>query len=123
MNGGAGTEDEYERLPTVRTDFYQTGTTVHASVYLKKIDKDKSRVEFRISGEEIDMDLKTQDEKRYCSVVPLFGKIDPAKSTFKILGTKLDLTLAKADAAGWPVLRKDDRNTGEIIQTGRAGRA
>jgi hypothetical protein len=38
------------------------------------------------------------------------------------MGTKLELTLAKADGLGWPVLRSDDKHTGEIIQAGRAGR-
>ena len=28
----------------------------------------------------------------------------------------------KADAAAWPVLRSDDKLTGEMIQVGRAGR-
>lgn len=123
-NGSAGGEDDqYERLATVRNDFYQTGTTLHVSLYLKKIDKEKSTVDIKESGQEIDLNLKTQDEKQYKALVPLYGKIDPAKSSFKILGTKLDLTLAKADSAGWPVLRSDEKSTGEIIQTGRAGRA
>lgn len=37
------------------------------------------------------------------------------------MGTKLEFTLAKADASGWPVLRSTDPMTGEIIQSGRAG--
>lgn len=119
-----GEEGEaYEKLSNVRHDFYQTGTTVHASLYLKKIDKEKSKVEFFENGEQVDLDLKTQDGKEYASLVPLYGKIDPAKSTFTIKGTKMDLTLIKADGLGWPVLRSDERVTGEIIQTGRAGRA
>lgn len=116
-------EEELEKLSTVRHDFYQTGSTVHASLYLKKIDKQKSKVEFRDNGEEVELDLKTQDGKEYATVMPLYGKIDPQKSAFRIAGTKLDLTLAKADGLGWSVLRSDERSTGEIIQTGRAGQA
>ena len=55
--------------------------------------------------------------------MPLFGAIDKEKSEFSIMGTKLELRLAKADGASWPVLRGDERHTGEIIQMGRAGRA
>jgi hypothetical protein len=55
--------------------------------------------------------------------VPLFASIDPEKSSFKILGSKLELTLAKADGASWPVLRGDEALTGEILQIGKAGRA
>lgn len=53
--------------------------------------------------------------------MPLFAAIDPIKTSFKILGTKLEVTLAKADVSSWPVLRSDDRLTGEILQVGRAG--
>jgi hypothetical protein len=61
--------------------------------------------------------------KRYKNVVQLFGPIDPEASSYKILGTKLEVTLAKADGSSWPVLRSEDPRTGEIIQVGKAGRA
>ncbi|SPO00860.1 related to zinc-binding protein [Cephalotrichum gorgonifer] len=115
---GAGGE---EILETVRNDFYQTPTTVIASFFLKKIVKDKSTVKF---GEnKIDLDLVTSDSppKRYTAEIPLFAAIDPEKTSFKILGTKLEVTLAKADGASWAVLRSDDTHTGEIFQVGRAG--
>jgi hypothetical protein len=104
-----------------RHDFYQTSTTAIVSFYLKKIDKSKSKVAF--SPTSLDLDLLTSDNKRFTSSIPLYAPIDPKASEFKIMGTKLELTLAKADGSGWPVLRSDERLTGEIIQTGRAGRA
>ena len=61
--------------------------------------------------------------KRYKNIVQLFGPIKPEESTFKILGTKLEVTLVKADGSSWPVLRNEDPRTGEIIQVGKAGRA
>ncbi|EGS17994.1 uncharacterized protein CTHT_0060070 [Thermochaetoides thermophila DSM 1495] len=114
--------DGEEVLDTVRTDFYQTQTSVIASFFLKKIDKDKAKVEFQDRA--VDLDLRTTDTpvKRYKKLVQLWGAIDPAKSTFKVLGTKLEVSLAKADGASWPVLRAEDRPTGEILQVGRAGR-
>ncbi|KAI9677003.1 MAG: hypothetical protein M1817_006842 [Caeruleum heppii] len=111
-----------ERLETVRHDFYQTGQTVIVSLYLKKIDKENAKVRFA-SPTTVELDLPTTDKKRYKTTVPLYGSIDPEQSAFQIMGTKLELTLAKADGTGWPVLRSDSRHTGEIIQTGRAGRA
>jgi hypothetical protein len=114
-------EQAEEALSKVRNDFYQTATTVIASLYLKKIDKEISKVEFKDQNT-VELDLHTADKKGYRTSMPLFGTIDPAKSTFKIMGTKLELTLAKADGLGWPVLRSDDKHTGEIIQAGRAGR-
>jgi hypothetical protein len=108
--------------PSHRTDFYQTLTSVIASFFLKKINKDEAKVEFQ--EREVVLDLPTTDTpvKRYKTRVPLYAAIDPAKSTFKVLGTKLEVTLAKADGTSWPVLRSDDRPTGEILQVGRAGK-
>jgi len=107
-----------------RSDFYQTPTAVIASFFLKKIDKEAAKVEFQ--ERELVLDLPTTDApvpKRYKAQVPLYGSIDTAKSSFKILGTKLEVSLVKADGSSWPVLRSDDRLTGEILQIGRAGRA
>jgi len=118
---GSGGE---ELLETVRNDFYQTPTAVIASFFLKKIDKEAAKIEFQ--DRELVLDLPTTDTpvpKRYKAHVPLYGSIDTAKSTFKILGTKLEVSLVKADGSSWPVLRSDDRLTGEILQIGRAGRA
>lgn len=106
-----------------RHDFYQTPTTAIASFFLKKINKENAKVEFLPT--EISLDLVTTDAtpKRYKAVIPLFGPIETAASTFKILGTKLEVTFVKADGSSWPVLRSDEARTGEIIQVGKAGRA
>lgn len=104
-----------------RSDFYQTATSVNVSLYLKKIDKENAVVNF--SPTSIDMDLPTTDNKRFKDTYNLFAPIDPEKSQFRVMGTKLELTLAKADGTSWPVLRSDDKWTGERIQIGKAGRA
>ncbi|KAH9242846.1 hypothetical protein K456DRAFT_44626 [Colletotrichum gloeosporioides 23] len=119
---GAAADGGEEKLDTVRNDFYQTPSTVIASFFLKKIVKDSAKIEFK--SQSIALDLPTSDSppKRYTAEVPLFAPIDAEKSTFKVLGTKLEVTLAKAGGESWPVLRSDDRLTGEILQIGKAGR-
>lgn len=107
-------------METVRHDFYQTSTSVIASLYLKKIDKVTSTVE--LTPTHANLDLHTSDSKQYKTDMPLYGTIDPESSSFKIMGTKLELTLAKADGVSWPVLRADEKLTGEILQVGRAAR-
>ncbi|KAL8660589.1 MAG: hypothetical protein Q9202_006398 [Teloschistes flavicans] len=120
---GSGKRGEKEEaLLTVRHDFYQTPTTVIASFFLKKIDKERANIDFS-SQSEIILDLPTTDNKRYKTNVPLFGQIDATKSTSKIMGTKLELTLAKLDGTSWPTLRSDETRTNEITQVGPAGRA
>lgn len=104
-----------------RNDFYQTPTSVNVSLYLKKIDKANAKVDF--SSTSIDFNLPTTDNKRFQDTYPLFAPIDPERSQFRVLGTKLELTLVKADRTSWPVLRSDAKWTGERIQIGNAGRA
>ncbi|KAF2842329.1 CORD and CS domain protein [Patellaria atrata CBS 101060] len=111
-----------EVLESVRHDFYQTSSTVIASFFLKKIDKENSSISFPDSST-VRLDLITSDKKRFKKDVALYASIDTGKSSFKILGTKLELNLVKADGTGWPVLRAEDPLTGEIIQAGGAGRA
>ncbi|MCJ1418899.1 hypothetical protein MMC32_005250 [Xylographa parallela] len=111
-----------ERVENVKHDFYQTPTTVHASLYLKKISKADAKISFS-SPTTVELDLPTTDNKRYKSSVPLYAPIDTTTSTWKIMGTKMELTLVKADGQSWPVLRADERRTGEIIQVGKPGRA
>ncbi|KAI1811469.1 Pyruvate/Phosphoenolpyruvate kinase-like domain-containing protein [Poronia punctata] len=120
--GGEAADDGEELLETVRHDFYQTPTTVIVSFFLKKIDPARAKVKF--DSRTLDLDLPTNEPapKRYRTSVPLFGTIDAEKSTFKVLGTKLEVSLYKADGASWPVLRSDEQRTGEILQVGRAGR-
>ena len=95
---------------------------VTASFFLKKIDKAEARVSFGSQTVEVDLPTTDNPRKRYKHDVPLFAPIDPSKSSYKILGTKLEVVLAKADVSSWPVLRSDDRLTGEILQVGRAGK-
>jgi CS domain len=107
-----------------RHDFYQTPATVIASFFLKKINKDTASVTFP-SPTELSLDLPTLDtpRKRYKNILQLFGPIDTNESSFRIMGTKLEVALVKTDGSSWPVLKSDEPRTGEIIQVGRAGRA
>lgn len=116
------TDETYMLTALYRTDFYQTPSSVIASFFLKKIDKNTAKVVFTQSSIQLDLPTTDSPPKRYRTEVPLFGGIDPEKTTYKILGTKLEVTLAKAEVSSWPVLRADDRLTGEILQVGRAGK-
>ena len=110
------------RLTFGRNDFYQTALTVIVSFYLKKIDPAKAVVRFS-NPLDIQLDLATTDKKRYKAEIPLYRPIDTEKSTFKIMGTKLEMCLVKADGSGWPQLRSDEKESGAIIQVGQAARA
>ena len=115
---------EEEDLDDVRNDFYQTQSSVIVSFYLKKIVKDRAKVAFEDGGKVLSLDLPTGDGKRFKKDIELWDTVDPKKSSSKIMGTKLEVVLVKTgDMASWPVLKAGDRETGERIQVGRAGRA
>ncbi|EXM10611.1 HSP20-like chaperone [Fusarium oxysporum II5] len=123
---GSGKKDganSEEVVSNVRHDFYQTPVNVIASFFLKKIDKSTAKIE--LEPKQLNLDLTTTDSppKRYTAEVPLYASIDPKKSSYRVLGTKLEFVLAKSDGTSWPVLRGDEALTGEILQVGRAGRA
>lgn len=65
-------------------------------------DKQKSKVSF--APQSLTLDLHLPNNKRVQKTVTLYGPIDPEKSRFRILGTKVDITLVKPVAASWPLL-------------------
>lgn len=96
---GAAKKDE-EELVECRIDHYQTPREVIVSVFGKGADKEVSKVVFEI--ETMHIDLFLPGRKRFQKSFPLFGPIDPAGSSYKIVGTKCEVILAKADARSWP---------------------
>lgn len=50
------------------------------------------------------VDLILPGRKRFTKTFTLYGPIQPSDSSFKILGTKVEITLAKADARSWPTV-------------------
>jgi len=112
-----------EELVQCRTDHYQTLDKVQVSVFAKKVDKEKSTIKFE--EDKVLLDLYLPDRKRFNKVIPLFGPIIPEQSSFKVLGTKVELSLQKKDNRSWTVLEQTDRDLGGISLTfgvtGRTG--
>lgn len=50
--------------------------------------------------------LHLPSNKQHHRIFTLFGPIIPASSSFKVLGTKVEIVLAKADARSWPAIVK-----------------
>jgi hypothetical protein len=89
---GAPTEGD-EELVTCRNDFYQTYTNVIVSIFAKKVDKEAAVVRFE--EKTLEVDFKMEGGKRFKQEYPLYGPIDPEKSTYKIMGTKVEMNLKK----------------------------
>ncbi|GAA5888192.1 hypothetical protein JCM6882_000315 [Rhodosporidiobolus microsporus] len=97
---GAKKDADAEELVECRTDHYQTPREVIVSVFGKQADKEVSKVTFE--EEKLHVDLILPSRKRFTKSFPLYGPINPSASSYKILGTKCEITLAKADARSWP---------------------
>ncbi|GAA5902711.1 hypothetical protein JCM5296_001263 [Sporobolomyces johnsonii] len=93
-------DSDVEEQVELRSDHYQTPTQCIVSIFGKQADKEKSSVKFET--EEMHVDLVLPSRKRFTKSFPLYGPITPSASSYKILGTKCEITLAKADARSWP---------------------
>lgn len=87
-------------------------------------DKQKSTVSF--SSQSVTLDLYLPNNKRVKKTVTLYGPIVPEKCKFRILGTKVDITLTKPIAASWPLLELPPAGTelppGYALTFGVSGR-
>ncbi|KAG6891333.1 hypothetical protein C0992_008787 [Termitomyces sp. T32_za158] len=112
-----------EELTTCRVDHYQTVNEVHVSIYAKKADKERSIVEFEEN--QVKFTIYLPGPKKYSRTLDLFGPIDPERSTYEVLGTKVELHLQKRDGRSWTLLEKTDQSIGNISLTfgvgGRTG--
>ena len=50
------------------------------------------------------LSLYLPSNKRIERTIALYGPIDPAQCTYRILGTKVDIVLVKPAPASWPLL-------------------
>ncbi|CAG8496535.1 9366_t:CDS:2 [Ambispora leptoticha] len=92
---GSKKEDtQAEEVVQCRHDWYQTTTSIIMSIYAKKVDKEQSSISFR--PEEVEVNLKMLDGKRFNEVIPLEYVIDPKDSSFEVLSTKVELKMKKA---------------------------
>lgn len=73
---------------------------------------------------ELEVDLVLPQRKRFSRTYSLYGPIDAAASSYRVLGTKVELVLVKADGRSWPALEevKSGLKKGPQITFGVQGR-
>ncbi|KAF9989458.1 hypothetical protein BGZ75_006303 [Mortierella antarctica] len=99
-------KEKVEELVHCRHDWYQTQTHINLSIFAKKVDAKSAVVEFK--EREVNIDLRMPDEKRFKLVLPLFQPIDPAGSSFEVLGTKVEITMKKGNGISWATLEPSE---------------
>lgn len=89
----------------VRTEWYQSSTSVSISVLAKAIAKDSATVE--ISSNKVTVSFPTPTEPYTFALDPTFGPVDAEKSDWKITPHKLELNLEKVGGLKWGRLEGD----------------
>lgn len=83
----------------IRHEWYQNAQSVIITLYAKGVDKDKT--EFNIKQDSVSVSFPTPSDPASSASFdfdPLFALINPAESTYRILSTKIEITLRKAQA-------------------------
>lgn len=65
------------------------------SIFAKKVDKATAKVEFK--EQELAVDLPMPGNKRFKASFPLYGRVEPGKCSFMVLGTKVEVKLKKGE--------------------------
>ena len=79
----------------IRHDWYQSHDIVTLTVFAKGVPKDKASININESSLEMSFPLSTGADFDF-SLDPLFAKINPATSTAKVMSTKVEFLLQKA---------------------------
>ncbi|KZV93335.1 chord-domain-containing protein [Exidia glandulosa HHB12029] len=117
----AANGEAVEELVTCRVDYYQTPGQVHASVFAKKADKEKTKIQ--LLEDKVELDISLPDSKRFVRTLNLYGPIKPESSSITFYGTKIELLLTKQDNRSWNSLEKTEQDVGHITfgVSGRTG--
>jgi hypothetical protein len=83
-----------------RTDWYQSASKIVVSLFAKKLDKERTVV--TIEPRYLKADLVYQDGRETSVTYCLLAPVVPDTSTHKVMSTKLEVSLTKADALPWP---------------------
>lgn len=88
----------------IREEWYQSNQTVSITVFAKGVPKDKAEVV--IAEGELEVHFPTSGSSSYdYTVSPLFAKIDPSKSSFRVTPHKIEITLHKvAQGLKWATI-------------------
>ncbi|KAK5111362.1 hypothetical protein LTR62_005202 [Meristemomyces frigidus] len=102
----------------IRHDWYQNNENVYFTLLAKGVPKDNAHVEILPKSLSITFPLTTGSSYDF-SLDPLFNEVDPEKSSFRILSTKIEVTLAKkTQSIKWRALESDSLPAKPTDQTG-----
>jgi suppressor of G2 allele of SKP1 len=101
-------------LPTpkdkIKTDWYQTTSTVTLSIMARGVLKDQASVEIEKDSVSIAFPVAGSSSEYHYSLDPLYASIDPAQSKYRVTPTKVEVTMHKATpGVKWHSLEGEER--------------
>ncbi|KAF2448755.1 SGS-domain-containing protein [Karstenula rhodostoma CBS 690.94] len=98
-------------------DWYQNNEQVTFTLLAKNVPKDKAKVEIETDSLDISYPLANGNDFNY-NLLPFYGKVDPATSTYRITPTKIEVVLKKATpGVKWKTLEGELERVSEGIET------
>ncbi|XAO27245.1 hypothetical protein I312_106089 [Cryptococcus bacillisporus CA1280] len=97
-------------IPIPRYDFYQTPNELILALYVKGYDKLKDAVKVEFGTDYVIITLPalaSSTEEQCITLRPLASTLSPG-STYRVLGTKIELKLLKAGGVTWPSLLAEE---------------
>ncbi|KAF6775339.1 hypothetical protein AHF37_05132 [Paragonimus kellicotti] len=87
-----------------RHDWFQLPGQVTLTIYAKAVRPDSVQITANQVRLSVSFEFGPNQPERYDKTFELFGIIDPAGCTVKLMGTKVEILLKKAEAMSWPRL-------------------
>jgi suppressor of G2 allele of SKP1 len=95
----------------IKHDWYQNNDNVYFNLLAKGVPKDKATVEIEKDSLSISFPIQDSSSDFSYSLDPFYAPVDPSNSTFRITGTKVEVTLKKEKpGVKWHAL-EGDRDT------------
>lgn len=98
-------------------DWYQNNEQVTFTLLAKNVPKDKAKVEIEADSLDISYPLANGNDFNY-NLLPFYGKVDPATSTYRVTPTKIEVVLKKAEpGVKWKTLEGELERVSEGTET------
>lgn len=104
----------------IRDDWYQSNETVTVTIYAKGVKEETLKIEFEPRRVAVSFPGADNSEYNY-NLDPLYGTIDVDRSSYKIFGTKLEISLHKVTAGKWATLEGDGTTDSVPVATSTGG--
>lgn len=93
-----------EQTVQCRYDWHQTGNNVVVAIYAKMYDYRISCVQVNPIRLKVHLVFPQQNNATFDMDLELRGVVDVSKTTVQMMGTKVEITLCKAELGSWPKL-------------------